>query len=399
MDMDLHQSIGLDRDRDLDMDLNRDLGSGVNRDLDLGMDLARGMDKETAGAVSESLPCSFSSHRPTLLVLVRSSCPCPARSRPIVRSMSSFSSACPVHALLVLVPVSCPCPARPCPLVPSMPSFSSPIPVPGRSLPLIISSLSVRAPLHSAGSVEDGMPLDTRPLAERLAEAKALKRETHEEALKFSTCPLEPPSLALPPAHTHTPHAHTPPHALIHTHTRRDLLTPKHTSLRARAVGNLIKKVDDDESSFLDDVARDHAEMERTLRELVSSEVMQFRSRQVSVADSAAPDLRLLKPEHKPVGVPKRDLQRDILSSGIVRKKSRSGDEPAVASAVPDASSKKAAASPAGKAAAPSPPKATTAPPKATPPKATAPPKALGLGLDYGSGGDDDDDDDNGSAR
>ena len=211
------------------------------------------------------------------------------------------------------------------------------------------------------------MPLDTRPLAERLAEAKALKRETHEEALKFSTCPLEPPSLALPPAHTHTPHAHTPPHALIHTHTRRDLLTPKHTSLRARAVGNLIKKVDDDESSFLDDVARDHAEMERTLRELVSSEVMQFRSRQVSVADSAAPDLRL----HKP----------------------------AVAAAVPDASSKKAAASPAGKAAAPSPPKATTAPPKATPPKATAPPKALGLGLDYGSGGDDDDDDDNGSAR
>lgn len=114
----------------------------------------------------------------------------------------------------------------------------------------------------------------------------------------------------------------------------------------ARA-GNLVKRVDDDESTFLEEVATNQAAMEKVLRDLVAAEVMQFKTAQVSAPGSEQPDPALVRKPVAPVA-PKKDLQRDILTAGIVRKKSRTGDTESTAAAT--AAVAKAAKPVAGKA-------------------------------------------------
>ena len=163
--------------------------------------------------------------------------------------------------------------------------------------------------------------------------------------------------------------------------------------------GNLIKKVDDDESAFLDEVARDQAQMEKVLRDLVAAEVMTFRTQQGTNPDTNVPvEPKLVRIDAKPVGPPKRDMQRDIITSGLVRKKVPGTASQAVSGAAAAGPSKaasgaaaagpsKAAKTAAGKAPAP----AKQAPGSSGPAKATPAPKAAagGLGLDYGSDDED----------
>jgi len=105
--------------------------------------------------------------------------------------------------------------------------------------------------------------------------------------------------------------------------------------------------VDDDESTFLEEVATNQAAMEKVLRDLVAAEVMQFKTAQVSAPGSEQPDPALVRKPVAPVA-PKKDLQRDILTAGIVRKKSRTGDTESTA--VATAAATKAAKPAAGKA-------------------------------------------------